>query len=68
MPELTRDFRRLEHLWDEQQLLDPPLAQKTLETIETGLSAVEPELSALRQRQDAISRELQELVKVTRGD
>jgi chromosome segregation ATPase len=62
MPELTRELRRLERLWDEQHLLDPPLAEKTLETIESELSEVEPELSAIRQRQDEVARELQELV------
>jgi hypothetical protein len=62
MPELTRELRRLERLWDEQQLLDPPLAEKTLETIEREFSEVEPELSAIRQRQDEVARELQELV------
>jgi hypothetical protein len=67
MPQLTRELRRLEHLWDEQQLLDP-LAEKTLETIETELSEVEPELSALRRRQDEIARELQELVNSARRD
>jgi hypothetical protein len=68
MPQLTRELRRLEHLWDEQQLLDPRLAEKTLETIETELSEVEPELSALRRRQDEIARELQELVNSARRD
>jgi hypothetical protein len=68
MPRLTGELRRLERLWDEQQLLDPPLAEKTLETIETELSEVEPELSAIRQRQDEIAQELQELVNSARRD
>jgi len=66
MPEITRELRRLELLWDEQQLLDPPQAKRTLKTIETNLGGLEPELSALRQRQDQIAQELGELVKRAR--
>jgi hypothetical protein len=66
LPEITRELRRVELLWDEQQLLDPPQAKRTLKTIETDLGGLEPELSALRQRQDQIAQELGELVKRAR--
>jgi hypothetical protein len=66
MPELTRELRRLELLWDEQQLLDPPQAKRTLKAIEADLADLEPELSALRQRQDEIAQELSELVERAR--
>jgi predicted metal-dependent hydrolase len=58
MPELTRELRRLERDWTEQELLDPPQAGRTLDAIEAGLTDVEPELSALRERQDEIAADL----------
>lgn len=62
MPELTRELRRLALEWGEQQLLDPPQAERTLGAIEAGLTEVEPELSALRGRQDEIAAELRERI------
>jgi hypothetical protein len=56
MPELTRELRRLGLEWEDQKLLDPPQAEQTLQIIERSLAEVEPELSALRARQDEIAR------------
>ncbi len=58
MPELTREVRRLELEWGEQELLDPPQADRTLQTIEAGFIEVEPALAALRERQDEIAAQL----------
>lgn len=62
MPELTRELRRLELEWGEQELLDPTRGERTLHAIEAGLAEVEPELSALRARQDGIAAELRERI------
>jgi hypothetical protein len=66
MPELTTELRNLELVWGEQQLLDPPQAEQTLEAIKTQLAELEPGLSAMRQRQDEIAQELHELVERAR--
>ncbi len=58
MPELTHEVRRLELEWGEQELLDPPQADRTLQTIEAGFIEVEPALVALRERQDEIAAQL----------
>lgn len=62
MPDLTRELRRQGRNWDEQQLLDPPRAQRTLHAIATGLAQVERELSALRALHDDIAAELRQRI------
>ncbi len=66
MLELTREVRRLGLDWTEQTLLDPLQAERTLHLIETRFAEAEPELFALRARQNAIVEELQERVKRAR--
>jgi hypothetical protein len=66
MPELTRQLRTLEVEWDEQQLLDQRQAEQTLRAIETSITAIEPELSGLRERQNEIAAELRELINRAR--
>jgi uncharacterized protein (DUF2267 family) len=62
MPRLTRGLRILEREWGEQELLDPHQAEHTVEVFRAGLADLEPELTALRARQDEIVAELAELV------
>jgi hypothetical protein len=67
MPALTRELRQQGDEWETQNLLDPPRAKRTLQLAETRLIEVEPELSTLRARQDAIVAEVQGLLERARG-
>jgi hypothetical protein len=58
MPKLTRELRRLERDWDEQTLLDPLQAGRTLRRIEITFARVEDELVELRVRQREIATAL----------
>jgi hypothetical protein len=62
MPDLTRELRSLERKWAEQELLDPHQAERTVEVFGVRFTELEPELAALRARQDEIVTELAVLV------
>lgn len=62
MPGLTSQLRGLERKWSEQELLDPPAAQRTIERLEVELTKLAPALTALRTRQNEIAAELLDLV------
>lgn len=62
MRELTSDLRGLGLDWAEQNLLNPLQAERTRHLIEARFAEIEPELSALRARQNAIVHELRELI------
>jgi len=66
MPRLARDWRTLEHEWSEQQLLDPPKAERTAHTLAVRFTKLGPALKALRVRQDEIVAELDELLNRAR--
>ena len=67
MPALTRELRQLGDEWETQSLLDPPRAKRTLELATIRLIEAEPELSALRARQDEIVAEMHGLLERARG-
>jgi hypothetical protein len=67
MPALTRELRQLREQWEAQNLLDPPGAKRTRQLAETRLIEAEPELSALRARQDEIAAEMRALLERARG-
>jgi len=54
MPALTSRLRGLEGEWAEQELLDPPAAERTIERLEVELAKLVPALTALRTRQNQI--------------
>lgn len=58
MPELTSRLRGPEREWSEQELLDPPAAERTLERLNRDVAAFLPALVALRARQNQIVAEL----------
>jgi hypothetical protein len=58
MPELTRPLRGLEREWAEQELLDPPAAERTIERLDGEVAELVPALAALRARQNQIVAEL----------
>jgi hypothetical protein len=62
MPGLTGLLRGLEREWAEQELLDPPAAEQTIERLEVELAMLVPALTALRARQNEIAGELLDLV------
>jgi hypothetical protein len=66
MPALTRPLQCLEHQWAEQDLLDPPAAEHTIERLDGELAKLTPGLAALRTRQDQIVAELLELISRAR--
>lgn len=66
MPALTRPLRGLAHQWAEQDLLDPPAAEHTIERLDSELAELTPKLAALRTRQDQIVAELLELINRAR--
>ncbi len=66
MPALTRRLRGLEREWAEQELLDAPAAESTIERLEAGLAELVPALTALRARQNQIAAELLDLVSRAR--
>jgi hypothetical protein len=66
MPALTRGWRGLERRWAEQELLDPPAAERTVAVLEEKMAELTPALAALRDRQNEIAAELLEGVRRAR--
>ncbi len=66
MPGLTSRLRGLEREWAEQESLDPPAAERTIEHLEVELAKLVPALAALRARQNQIAAELLDLVNRAR--
>jgi hypothetical protein len=66
MPELTRRLRGLEREWSEQELLDPPAAERTLERLISDVAALVPALAALRTRQNQIVADLLDRISQAR--
>jgi hypothetical protein len=66
MPRLTREWRSLEREWSEQELLDPPKAECTMQALAVRSAQLGPTLRALRVRQDEIVAELVDLLDRTR--
>ena len=62
MPELSKEVRHLGRTWRDQEVLNPPEAERTAELIQARLAALTPQLTELRQRQDEIARELRDLI------
>jgi hypothetical protein len=62
MPQLTREWRSLEREWAEQELLDPPKAERTTQALVIRFAEFGPALRALRVRQDEIVAELVNLL------
>jgi hypothetical protein len=61
-PLQIRRLRPLEREWAEQELLDPPAAEHTIERLEADLTEIMPTITGLRARQDEIAAELLDLV------
>ncbi len=61
MPDATRQARRLYVIWDEQELLDPRTAAKTLGVLSEEVDRVVIALDGLRARQGEIAAELRQL-------
>lgn len=68
MPDLSRELQRLAREWAEQDLLDPRQAKRTIEVFGARFAEMEPELAALRARQDEIVAELAVLAARARRD
>jgi len=66
MPALASRLRGLEREWAEQELLDPPAAERTVERLEVELGELAPALVARRARQNQIAAELLDLVSRAR--
>jgi hypothetical protein len=66
MPALTRRLRGLEREWSEQELLDPPAAERTIKRLESELAQLVPSLRALRDLQNQIAAELLDLISRAR--
>lgn len=67
MPELAGELRILERELATQELLDPVAADATRRKIGTVFARVEPDLRALRERQDEIARTLRNQLDEARG-
>lgn len=63
MPKVATEIRRLDALWVEQDVLDPPAAALTLLTLVAEVDRVEPRLAGLRTRQNEVARELRRLTR-----
>lgn len=61
LPDTLREARRLRALWEDQRLLDPEGATETLGALEAEMGRIQPRLAGVRERQNAIVRELREL-------
>jgi hypothetical protein len=66
MSTLTLRLRALGREWSEQELLDPPTAERTLRRGERELASAMPAILAVRVRQDQIAAELLDLVRRAR--
>lgn len=62
MPRLTREWRTLEREWYEQELLDPPKAERTMHVMEARFGELGLALRTLRARQDEIIAELVDIL------
>jgi hypothetical protein len=60
---LTRRASSLTAAWDEQSVLGPPQAEKTLRALERELDRIEPGVRSLQARHQAIARELRLLLR-----
>jgi len=61
MPGLTSRLRGLEREWAEQELLDPPEAERTVEHLEVEFGELVPALAALRARKNQSAAEVLDL-------
>jgi len=59
-------LRGLEHEWAEQELLDPPADERTIERLEVELATLVPALTALRARQNQIAAGMLDLISRAR--
>jgi hypothetical protein len=66
MPSLATQLRTLGRQWSEQELLDPPAAERTIERLNQELTSTMPAILAVRARQDRIAAELLGLVHQAR--
>jgi hypothetical protein len=66
MPTLTSRLQGLEREWAEQELLDPPAAERTIERLAVELAQLVPALTALRARQNQIAAALLDLINRAR--
>jgi predicted metal-dependent hydrolase len=66
MPTLTRRLRALEREWAEQELLDPPAAERTIMRMDGDLAELMPAIAELRARQDQIAVQLLDRVSQAR--
>lgn len=66
MPALTGRLRCLEREWAEQELLDPPAAERTVERLEDDVAELAPVLATLRARQNQIIAELRDRISRAR--
>jgi hypothetical protein len=67
MPWLIREWRSLEREWSEQELLDPPKAERTTRALVVRFGELGPALRRLRVRQDEIVAELADRLGRARG-
>jgi hypothetical protein len=58
VPEALTQVRRLDALWSEQELLNPPAAADTLSALKVAVDRVEPQLASLRARHRDVAAEL----------
>ena len=58
VPEALTQVRRLDALWSEQELLNPPAAADTLRALSVEVDRVEPQLARLRARHREVAAEL----------
>lgn len=66
MPSVAHEARRLRALLDDQEVLDAGGAEQTRQKLIDELASIEPKLSALRARQNALARELRRLLDEAR--
>ncbi len=66
MPTLTREWKTLEREWSEQELLDPPKAERTAQTLALRFAELGQALEALRVREGELVAELLRLLKAAR--
>lgn len=59
LPAVLAEARRLAARWQEQSVLDPDEAGRTVNALQAELDRAEPRLQALRGRQRRIARDLQ---------
>jgi hypothetical protein len=62
IPALARQIRGLEREWEEQELLDPAAAHRTVSRLESVVTALAPQLAELSDRHRQIVAELLDLV------